>query len=595
MVNEVLYCERLMYLEWVQNEWADNRFTAEGTAVHKRVDKGTRPLRKTKAVSSAKSSKDPAPKEEKGAASKAEDGQKHTHTDDRPYTARSVWLSSERLGITGKMDVVEVDGERVVPIEYKRGKQPRLGPYIPERAQVGAQVLLLRDHGYKCEGGEIYYAAERRRTPIPLDIRLEETVHRAVARARELVSGGQCPPPLVDDPKCVGCSLSGICLPDEVHALKEQEPPDLDANVFDVGEDPWGLAGPEPDPQFDGSGVRRLFPARDDKVPLYVQDRGASIRLSRGRLIVSAPGKTATEVRVSNTSSVTLYGNVQVTTQALRTLMEEGVPVLFATSGGWLVGRGLGADTKNVELRRAQYRASEDGDNRLKLSRAFVKAKILNCRTLLRRNHKGDVVVALGELKQLGRKAEKATSIESLLGIEGAAARAYFRAFSGMLKANIGEVFQFDRRNRRPPTDPINALLSFSYSLLARETTIAAQTVGLDPLIGFYHQPRFGRASLALDIMEEFRPIIADSTVVTVLNTGVIGADDFVLGQGAVALKPPGRKRFIQAIERRLDQLVTHPTFDYRLSYRRVLEVQSRILSRAILGEVSTYPGFRVR
>lgn len=567
MINEVLYCERLMFLEWVQNEWADNRYTAEGTAVHKRVDKGSKPLKKLET----------------------------SPEDDRPYTARSVWLSSERLGITGKMDVVEVEGSTVVPVEYKRGKQPKLGAYLPERAQVAAQVMLLRDHGYECAGGEIYYAGERRRVPIQMDADLEGVVLRAVARARELVDGGKCPPPLSDSPKCVGCSLSGICLPDEVHALQEEEPLDDDASVFDVGDDPWGLAGPEPEPEFEQPSVRRLFPARDDKVPLYVQDRGASIRLEGGRLVVATPGTSATMVRLSNTSSVTLYGNVQITTQALRSLMDEGIPVLFATSGGWLVGRGLGTDSKNVQLRRAQYRSSEESEKQLEYARAFVKAKVLNCRTLLRRNHKGDAAVTLGELKQLARKVDDAAGIDSLLGIEGTAARAYFRAFSGMLKDDVGDEFQFDRRNRRPPTDPINALLSFSYSLLSRETTLAAQSVGLDPLIGFYHQPRFGRASLALDLMEEFRPIIADSTVVTVINTGVITAEDFVRGQGAVNLTPAGRKKFIQAIERRLDQLVTHPKFDYRLSYRRVLEVQARLLSRSLLGEIPTYPGFRVR
>lgn len=569
-----------MYLEWVQAEWADNRYTVEGTAVHKRVDKKAQVLKVSDAIAPRNFPDDATPSE--------------GSDQDRPYTARSVWLSSETLGITSKVDVVEVDGKKVVPVEYKRGKEPPQGPYLPERAQVAAQVLLLRQHGYECEGGEIYFAAERRRVPVHVDADLESTVLEAVARVRELSSAGTCPPPLEDSPKCRGCSLSELCLPDEIRVLSKPSFLESIHDCFDVGDDPWGLAGPAPDPSF-SEPVRRLFPARDDKVPLYVQGQGAQMRLSGERIIVNVPGSNATEVRLTNTSSVTLYGNVQVTAQALRRLMDEGIPVLFATSGGWLVGRALGTDTKNIELRSAQYKAAQTMSERLPLAREFVRAKILNCRTLLRRNHNDAPKVALSELKQLAKKAESAESIESLLGLEGAAARAYFREFTGMLKASVNEGFEFERRNRRPPRDPVNALLSFCYSLLTRETTMAAHSVGLDPLLGFYHQPRFGRASLALDLMEEFRPVLADSTVINVINNGVVTPSDFVRGQGAVALKPAARKRVIQAMQRRMDQLVTHPIFDYRLSYRRVLDIQARLLSRVLLGELPSYPGFRVR
>lgn len=573
MINEVLYCERLMYLEWVQGEWADNRYTVDGKAVHRRVDAKPQVLK-----------------------TRASGDDERASEEERPYSARSVWLSSEKIGITAKIDIVEVDGTRVRPVEYKRGKEPKDGPYLPERAQVAAQVLLLREHGYECDGGDLYFAAEKRRVPVEQTDDLEHVVQTAAKRARELSFQGTCPPPLEDSPKCYGCSLSGICLPDEVNALQkpiEEEVQEVDS-VFDVDDDPWGLTGPEPSPTFERS-IRRLFPARDDKIPLYVRGRGASIRLVGERIVVAVPGEKATEVRITNTSSVTLLGNVQISSQAQRRLMEEGVPILFATSGGWIIGRSIGHDSKNVELRSAQYRATANPEICLGFARAIVRTKIQNSRTLLRRNHRDISPVTLGELKQLARKAEETTSIESLLGIEGAAARVYFQSFSGMLKADLEASFSFDSRNRRPPRDPVNALLSFCYSLLVRETTMAAQAVGFDPLLGFYHQPRFGRASLALDLMEEFRPIVADSTVLSVINTGVVSPDDFVQGQGSVALKDAARKRVIQAFERRMDQLVTHPIFDYKLSYRRVLETQARLLSRTLLGELPAYPGFRVR
>jgi CRISPR-associated protein Cas1 len=181
------------------------------------------------------------------------------------------------------------------------------------------------------------------------------------------------------------------------------------------------------------------------------------------------------------------------------------------------------------------------------------------------------------------------------LGIEGTAARRYFSEFTGMLKGEGQAGFDLDARNRRPPRDPVNALLSFCYSLLSKELALAVRAAGLDGMLGFYHQPHFGRPSLALDLMEEFRPVIADSVVVSAINNGVIQQDDFVRAAGAVSLTPGARKRLILAFERRMDQLVTHPVFDYRISYRRVLEVQARLLSRVLLGEIAHYPEFRVR
>jgi CRISPR-associated protein Cas1 len=248
-----------------------------------------------------------------------------------------------------------------------------------------------------------------------------------------------------------------------------------------------------------------------------------------------------------------------------------------------------------VELRLAQYSASLDRERCLSLARTFVSSKILNSRTLLRRNHEKPDPIALSELKQLARKARYADSLESLLGIEGTAARRYFSEFTGMLKGSAVGDFDLDGRNRRPSRDPLNAMLSFCYSLLTKELTIAVRAVGLDGMLGFFHQPHFGRPSLALDLMEEFRPVLADSTVIGAVNTGVVQKDDFIRAAGAVSLTQPARKRLILAFERRMDQLVTHPVFDYRISYRRVLEVQARLLTRHLLGELPRYPEFRVR
>ncbi|WP_242515779.1 CRISPR-associated endonuclease Cas1 [Sorangium cellulosum] len=230
-------------------------------------------------------------------------------------------------------------------------------------------------------------------------------------------------------------------------------------------------------------------------------------------------------------------------------------------------------------------------------ARGVVVSKIKNARTMLRRNHAAAEPAVLSELDQLARKAAEAPSLASLLGLEGTAARAYFGAFPGMLKGpdEVRGAFDLEGRNRRPPRDPVNALLSLAYALLAKDLAVTLGTVGLDPLLGFYHQPRFGRPALALDLMEELRPIVADSVVVAAINNGVIAPDDFQRHGDAVALRPAGRKKFLMAYERRMDQLVTHPVFGYRISYRRVLEVQARLLARVLLGEVGAYPSFRTR
>jgi len=234
----------------------------------------------------------------------------------------------------------------------------------------------------------------------------------------------------------------------------------------------------------------------------------------------------------------------------------------------------------------------------LDVAREIVAAKIENSRTMLRRNRKADVNVdpVLAALKQLKQQATETTSLEQLLGIEGAAAARYFGSFTSMLTdhAQVGG-FRFESRNRRPPTDPVNALLSFGYALLVRDWTVVLSAVGLDPYLGFYHQPRYGRPALALDMMEPFRPLIADSVVINVINNGEIARNDFVVTSEAASLTDKGRKAFVAAFERRMSQEITHPIFGYKASYRRLYEVQARLLGRYLTGELDRVPVFLTR
>ena len=189
-------------------------------------------------------------------------------------------------------------------------------------------------------------------------------------------------------------------------------------------------------------------------------------------------------------------------------------------------------------------------------------------------------IVSIAERRDLGHDAQKR--------------RAAFAHFDGMIKAGIS-AFDFRTRNRRPPKDPVNAVLSFLYSMLMRQAMVSAMAVGFGPYMGFYHQPKYGRPALALDLAEEFRPLIADSAALTLFNNAELKEKDFIHRGGAVSLTQNGRKAVITAFERRMDTLITHPLFQYSISYRRIMEVQARLLGRHLLGELKRYPGFTTR
>ena len=545
MLNEHVYCPRLAYLEWVQGEWADSADTVDGRYQHRRVDK---------------------PAGDLPAAGQAEGENTTIH-------ARSITLSSESLGLIAKLDLVEGEGSTVIPVDYKRGKHPHTprGAYDPERVQLCAQGLLLREAGYQCDEGALYFVHSKERVRVPFDDDLLALTHNAIAALRATAAGGQIPKPLLDSPKCPRCSLVTICLPDEVHLL------------------------------HDGDGAPRpLAVARHDALPLYIQQFNAKLAKKGDTLEVSKDDNVLATARIGEVSQVVLMGNVYVTTPCLQALMAADIPVSWHSYGGWFHGHSIGNGHKNVELRSAQFRASFDTRQCLHIARGVVAAKIANCRTQLRRNWKGDDKPerALHDLKRIAQHATRAESLDSLLGIEGNAAAIYFAHFNNLLSAQADggpPAFNFATRNRRPPTDPVNAMLSLAYSLLTRTFTVTLQAVGFDPFRGFYHQPRYGRPALALDLMEPFRPLIADSTVLQAINNGEVKLADFVSVAGSVNLAPDGRKRFIAAFERRLAHEVTHPIFGYRLSYRRLIEVQARLFGRYLHGELPDYPHFTTR
>ena len=635
MINELVYCPRLFYLMHVEGQFAESIDTIDGGIVHRRVDVGTGGLAPVEPCAaepcdveslSAESfiptaDQDeplvlPEPKQPKrkkskhvqpatlfddqGDSDKPSDGQESTkdgETDQvdedqeqqpRTIHARSVTLSSETFGVIAKLDLAEATGDRVVPVDYKRGRPKQMadgtaGAWDPERVQIALQAMVLRDNGYTCDEGMLYFNETRQRVRIPIDEELIALASRAVDQARDLQARGEIPLPLLDSPKCARCSLVGICLPDETRKLAAQ--PNAPVSV------------------------RPMVTARDERRPVYFNTQGMWIGRKGDLLQAKADGKILQEIRFNDINQINLFGNIQLSTQAIQTALGRDIPVVYFTQKGYFYGIGGGLGAKNILVRRQQFRMADKAEFSLSLARQLVQGKILNCRTLLMRNHREPSVKSLRGLKRLAARSLQADSLASLLGIEGSAARAYFGDFAGMLKvdcalssAAAGEAlaqtrpaFDFRGRNRRPPRDPVNAMLSLAYSLLTKDCLIAATTVGLDPHLGFYHQVKPGKPALALDLMEPFRPLIADSVVLSAINTKMVTPDHFIEAGKSVVLSDTGRKHFLLSYEKRMDSLVTHPLFDYRVSYRRLLEIQTRLLARLLTGEIQEYPVFVTR
>ncbi len=278
-----------------------------------------------------------------------------------------------------------------------------------------------------------------------------------------------------------------------------------------------------------------------------------------------------------------LMGNIQLSTQAVQELCEEEIPICYFSMGGWFYGITTGLLYKNIFLRQRQFTMAGETWFCRRLARALVAGKIRNQRTFLLRNHEEPDARTVRAIEADGRECGGVRVYRGTAGDEGNAARVYFGEFQGFIKVDAEEdlprMFQMDfaGRNRRPPRDAVNALLSLGYSLLAKDLTIACYAAGFDPMMGFYHQPRFGRPALALDLMEPFRTLVVDSAVVTAINTKMVTPRDFVSAGPAVSLTAEGRKGFYRAYELRMDAMVTHPIFEYRVSYRRLLEVQVRL------------------
>lgn len=553
-LNQLTYCRRLYYLQYVDGLMTSNEHVEAGLHDHRRVD-------------------------DKGLANRP-------RKDGDAVKTRGVMLSSEALGITGVLDQIEEKGDELYPVETKHGGAPRddsgrATTWDNDAVQLCAQAMLLEESsGKPVARGYQFYAGTRERVEVRFDEPLREKTRQAIHLCQELSARDAPPEPLPPElrHRCFGCSLATVCLPEET--------------LFQIGL-PAKAESETP------AGITRVIPQSDDGAVLYLQEPGSHVGKRSEHLVVRKDGRELSKVPMHAIRQVVVFGNVQVSTQALETLASNDIPVMYLTGYGRFVGAFVPAVPKNVGLREAQFRRFANPVECLTLAKAAVRAKLTNQRALLMRSLRGDGERGSDEpaaqgIADLLRKLDDANSVETVLGLEGSGAAYYFGEFGRFLRSPAGG-FDFTARNRRPPKDPVNALLSFAYAMLTKDCFSAVCTVGFDPYKGFFHANRHGKPSLALDLLEEFRPVIADSVVMTLINNEMLTAADFVRWKEACQLTEEGRKKFFAAYEQRKATVVTHPVYGYRMSYSRMLEVQARMLAAYVRGTVPAYTGFTVR
>ena len=333
---------------------------------------------------------------------------------------------------------------------------------------------------------------------------------------------------------------------------------------------------------------------------LYVTTSGMYLRLEGECIAVGHEQKLVSRIPVHSLSGVVCIGNIMCSPHLLGYCAEKGVKVSFLTESGKFLARVEGAVSGNVMLRMNQMQTASDSKKSLSIAKNFIISKILNTRTVIQRrlrDHGDDEAcrTAVSYLAQMVRRIPDTDNFDSLRGIEGECARLYFSVFNKLILSNH-EIFDISTRNRRPPQDPTNSMLSFLYTLLAHECEGALESVGLDPQIGFFHALRLGRPSLALDLMEEFRAVTADRLTLSLINRNQISRKDFVVSaSGAVSFKDDARKMIIQAWQKRKKEVIIHPFLNEKIEIGLLFYVQALLLSRCLRGDIDAYPPYLLK
>ncbi|MBO3458934.1 type I-D CRISPR-associated endonuclease Cas1d [Aetokthonos hydrillicola Thurmond2011] len=325
----------------------------------------------------------------------------------------------------------------------------------------------------------------------------------------------------------------------------------------------------------------------------YITQEDAFIGKVDERLCVKFDKKTILDIPLLKVDGIVVIGRATVSPATISELLDRHIPLTFLTETGRYLGRLEPEVSKNIFVRKAQWQAAGESPQAIHLVQSFVRGKLKNYRNVLQRRQREFTDLDLSEhitrIERAIAPIDTTHNINSLRGLEGAGSAAYFGCFNQLIR---NPEFQFTSRVRRPPTDPVNSLLSFGYSLLCHDVQSAVNIVGFDPYLGYLHCERYGRPSLALDLMEEFRPLVADAVVLTTLNKRLLTPKDFVTESlsSAVSLTPEGRKTFLQLYTQKKQSEFKHPVFGRKCTYQEAFELQARLLAKYLMGEIEKYP-----
>ena len=504
----------------------------------------------------------------------------------------SLGFQSEKFDLIGKVDCIRKRDGQIIPYEHKRGRSARSADGKPEtwasdRLQIIAYCLLVEESKDKTVlEGRVRYHADNVTVRVPIDEAARLFFQTSLERAQYLQTSVERPPVAENERLCVKCSLAPVCLPEEARLAES-----LAKNEI-VGE---SAVTEDAESTTIKNDTLRLFPAEDDRQILHILTNGAKVGRKGDRLEVWSPETEEKQAYpVQEIGQVVIHGFAQITTQALRLCAERNLGVHWIGYGGrymgaWSSGQG------SVQRRIRHYRALTDDDFCLALAKRLVEAKVkMQLGFLLRASREAgreidDVQSSISNIRKLLSPLNRAGNIDSLRGFEGSIGASYFKALPHLVSDEVGDAMKPEGRNRRPPKDRCNALLSYGYALLLKDITNAILVVGLDPSLGFYHTPRSQAAPLALDLMEIFRVTLVDLPVIGSINRRQWDeTEDFQIAGKQVWLSDSGRKKFIQIYERRKADQWKHPVIGYSLSYSRHLELEVRLLEKEWTDKLSS-------
>ncbi len=563
-LHAILYCERLFYLEEVEEiRVADDAIYA-GRRLHEEVV----PL------------------------------------DDETPERRSVEVASESWGLLGKVDAARKRDGKWIAYEHKRGRCRRgtnneVLAWASDRIQAIAYTVLLEEALQEpVREARIRYHADNVTAIVLIDAIAIEELRSVVARARELRHSTQRPPVAANENLCVRCSLAPVCLPEEERLVGEQAESTEPANGAEDGPEVVEL-------EMQTAQTPRLFPSARTKQTLHVCSPKSRIGRSGESLTIVGEDELRQETKqtvpIEDIDTIVVHGFSQISTQAIHLCAGRGVHIQWMTGGGKFAA-GTANSPGRVQQRLRQYEALRDETTCVALAKRLVHAKLeLQLRYLLRSTRSADsgraaVAPSIDSIRQALRGIDRADSRATLLGLEGHAAKAYFAALPAILSSNIAPELVPKGRSKHPPLDRFNALLSFGYGMLFGLVHRSALAVGLEPSFGFYHRPRSAAPPLVLDVMELFRTTIWEMPLIGSVNRLQWQVDnDFVVTKQKVWLSDSGRRKAIQLFEERLNDTHHHPYTGQSLSYARMVELELRLLEKEWTGCPGLFARMRVR